>query len=74
MTKVIHSDFLICFKEMSSAFSAIEKIQAWALMSYLVPEVGTLFVHAPERIEPKLHRNRIWEDQEKSQIKSWTCF
>ena len=53
MTKVIHSDFLICAKAMSSAFSAIEKNQAWTLMPSLVPELA-LCLHMLQR-ELNLH-------------------
>ena len=40
MTKVIHSDFLTVAEAMSSAFSVIEKNQAWDLMPSLVPELA----------------------------------
>ena len=59
MTKVIHSDFLTVAEAMTSAFSAIENNQAWDLMPSLVPEVCTVFSHAPEGIESTLHRAGI---------------
>ena len=40
MTKVIHSDFLTVAEAMTSAFSTIEKNQAWDLMPSLVPELA----------------------------------
>ena len=43
MTKVIHSDFLTVAGAMTSAFSAIEKNQAWDLMPSLVPELALRF-------------------------------
>tara|TARA_Y100001978_G_C23351031_1_gene272011 strand:+ start:316 stop:507 length:192 start_codon:yes stop_codon:yes gene_type:complete len=39
MTKVIHSDFLTVAEAMTSAFSTIEKNQAWHLLPSLVPEL-----------------------------------
>ena len=53
MTKVIHSDFLTVAGEMTSAFSAIEKNQAWDLIPSLVPELA-LCLHMLER-ELNLH-------------------
>ena len=50
MTKVIHSDFSTVAEAMTSAFSAIEKNQAWHLMPSLVPEMA-LCLHM-------LHRER----------------
>ena len=43
MTKVIHSDFLTVAEAMTSAFSTIEKNQAWDLMPSLVPELIICF-------------------------------
>ena len=40
MIKVIHSDFLTVAEAMTSAFSTIEKNQAWDLMPSLVPELA----------------------------------
>ena len=40
MTKVIHADFLTVAEAMTSAFSVIEKNQAWDLMPSLVPELA----------------------------------
>ena len=53
MTKVIHSDFLTVAGAMTSAFSAIEKNQAWDLMPSLVPELA-LCLHMLQR-ELNLH-------------------
>ena len=53
MTKVIHSDFLAVAEAMTSAFSAIEKNQAWDLMPSLVPELA-LCLHMLQR-ELNLH-------------------
>ena len=53
MTKVIHADFLTVAEAMTSAFSAIEKNQAWYLMPSLVPEL-TLCFHMLQR-ELNLH-------------------
>ena len=54
MIKVIHSDFLAVAEEMTSAFSSIEKNQAWHLMPSLVPELA-LCLHMLQR-ELNLHR------------------
>ena len=43
MTKVIHPDFSTVAGAMTSAFSAIEKNQAWDLMPSLVPELALCF-------------------------------
>ena len=48
MTKVIHSDFLTVAEAMTSAFSVIEKNQAWDLMPSLVPELA-LFLYMLHR-------------------------
>ena len=40
MIKGVHPDFLICAKAISSAFSAIEKNRAWALMPKMVAELA----------------------------------
>ena len=48
MTKVIHSDFLTVAEAMTSAFSTIEKNQAWDLMPSLVPELA-LCLHMLQR-------------------------
>ena len=53
MTKVIHSDFLTVAEAMTSAFSTIEKNQAWDLMPSLVPELA-LCLHMLQR-ELNLH-------------------
>ena len=53
MTKVIHSDFLIVAEAMTSAFSTIEKNQAWDLMPSLLHEL-TLCLHMLQR-ELNLH-------------------
>ena len=53
MIESVHSDFLICAKAMSSAFSAIEKNRAWALMPQMVAELA-LCLHMLER-ELNLH-------------------
>ena len=53
MIKGVHPDFSICAKAMSSAFSAIEKNQAWTLMPSLVPELA-LCLHMLQR-ELNLH-------------------
>ena len=53
ITKVIHSDFLTVAGAMTSAFSAIEKSQAWALMPQMVAELA-LCLHMLER-ELNLH-------------------
>ncbi len=53
MTKVIHSDFLTFAEAMTSAFSTIEKKQAWDLMPSLVPELA-LCLHMLQR-ELNLH-------------------
>ena len=49
MIKGVHPDFLICAKAMTSAFSAIEKNQAWTLMPSLVPELA-LCLHMLQRL------------------------
>ena len=43
MTQVIHSDFLTVAEAMTSAFSLIEKNQAWNLIPSLVPEFEQSF-------------------------------
>ena len=43
MIKVIHSDFLTIAEAMTSAFSVIEKNQAWDLMPSLVPNLALCF-------------------------------
>ena len=48
ITKVIHSDFLTVAEAMTSAFSVIEKNQAWDLMPSLVPEFA-LCLHMLQR-------------------------
>jgi len=53
MIKGVHPDFLICAKAMSSAFSAIEKNRAWALMPQMVAELA-LCLHMLQR-ELNLH-------------------
>ena len=53
MTKVIHSDFLTVAEAMTSAFSAIEKNQAWDLIPSLVSELA-LCLHMLQR-ELNLH-------------------
>ncbi len=63
MTKVSHSDFLMVAGAMTSAFSTIEKNQAWALMSSLVPELA-LCVHMLQR---ELNLHCIELEYEKSQ-------
>ena len=52
-TKVIHSDFLTVAEAMTSAFSAIEKNQAWDLIPSLVSELA-LCLHMLQR-ELNLH-------------------
>jgi len=63
MIKGVHPDFLICAKAMSSAFSAIEKNQAWTLMPSLVPELA-LCLHMLQR---ELNLHCIELEYEKSQ-------
>ena len=53
MTKVIHSDFLTIAEAMTSAFSRIEKNQAWDLMPSLFSELE-LCLHMLQR-ELNLH-------------------
>ena len=63
MTKVIHSDFLTVAEAMTSAFSTIEKNQAWDLMPSLVPELA-LCLHMLQR---ELNLHCIELEHEKSQ-------
>ena len=63
MTKVIHSDFLTVAGAMTSAFSVIEKNQAWDLMPSLVTELA-LCVHMLQR---ELNLDCIELGYEKSQ-------
>ena len=53
MIKGVHPDFLTLAGSMTSAFSAIEKNQAWDLMPSLVPELA-LCLHMLQR-ELNLH-------------------
>ena len=61
--KVIHSDFLTVAEAMTSAFSTIEKNQAWDLMPSLVPELA-LCLHMLQR---ELNLHCIELEYEKSQ-------
>jgi len=63
MIKAVHPDFLICAKAMSSAFSAIEKNQAWTLMPSLVPELALCLL----KLQRELNLNCIEMKYEKSQ-------
>ena len=63
MTKVIHSDFLTVAEAMTSAFSVIEKNQAWDLMPSLVPELA-FCLHMLQR---ELNLHCIELEYEKSQ-------
>ena len=62
MTKVIHSDFLICAKAMTSAFSTIENNQAWDLMPSLFPELALCF----HMLQKELNLHCIEMEYEKS--------
>ena len=59
MIRGVHPDFLICSKALCCVFSSIEKKKSWDLMLYLIPELATLFAHAPEVIESTLYRGGI---------------
>jgi len=48
MTKVIHSDFLTVAEAMTSAFSIIEKNQAWDVKPSLLPSLA-LWLHMLQR-------------------------
>ena len=64
MTNVIHSDFSTVAEAMTSAFSTIEKNQAWDLMHSLVPELA-LCLHMLQR---ELNLHCIELEYEKSYI------
>ena len=62
MTKVIHSDFLTVAGAITSAFSAIEKNQAWDLMPSLVPELALCL----QMLQKELNLHCIEVEYEKS--------
>ena len=62
MSKVIHSDFSTVAGAMTSAFSAIEKNQAWDLMPSLVPELAL----CSHMLQKELNLNCIEVEYEKS--------
>ena len=62
MTKVIHSDFSTVAEAMTSAFSVIEKNQAWDLIPSLVPELALCF----HMLQKELNLHCIELEYEKS--------
>jgi len=62
MTKVIYSDFLTVAEAITSAFSTIEKNQAWDLMPSFVPELALCF----QMLQRELNLNCIELEYEKN--------